>query len=237
MSNYYIDQFKVHLSRLSELGISPTNIVMNKNTSDKIYGQLLKASPAYRRETIIPSVDYIWSTRVTIDNTLKDNVAIIQTHHHWMSQVINFVDDKRPSHPITMLKLASTIAERSTCKRRQVGCVLTDAHGRVLSMGHNGVAKGQEHCTDKPCPGANCPSGTGLDKCEAIHAEQNALMFCADVMKIHACYVTASPCINCVKMLMNTSCNEIHFLEKYPHPEAEKLWTNSYFERKWIHHG
>ena len=82
----------------------------------------------------------------------------------------------RPSRGETMLKIASTIAERSTCARRKVGCVLVDINGRVLSMGHNGVAKGQVHCIDTPCPGANCPTGTGLEKCEAIHAEANALM-------------------------------------------------------------
>lgn len=147
----------------------------------------------------------------------------------------------RPSRHETMLKLANTIAERSTCGRRQVGCVITDENGRVISMGHNGVAKGQVHCTELPCPGANCPSGTGLDLCQAIHAEQNALLFCPDVMKIHACYVTASPCVHCVKMLLNTSCQEIHFLEEYPHSDAKILWTTRPDgltpNRSWTHHG
>lgn len=132
----------------------------------------------------------------------------------------------RPTRHTTMLKMAQTIAERSTCARRKVGCVLTDIHGRVLSVGHNGVARGQLHCTDWPCEGATSPSGTNLDGCLAIHAEQNALMFCPDVMKIHACYVTASPCLVCTKMLLNSSCVEIHFLEEYPHFEARHLWMN-----------
>jgi dCMP deaminase len=149
----------------------------------------------------------------------------------------------RPSRDQTMLKLASTLAERSTCGRRQVGCVFTDVHGRVLSMGHNGVAKGQQHCTENPCPGASCPSGTGLDLCQAIHAEQNALMFCSDVMKIHSIYITASPCVHCVKMLLNTSAQEIHFIEEYPHGDAKKLWQGKIdgdslcSERRWIKHG
>ena len=53
----------------------------------------------------------------------------------------------RPSRDATMLKLASTIAERSTCARRQVGCVLTNARGHVLSTGWNGVPAGQPHCS------------------------------------------------------------------------------------------
>lgn len=123
-----------------------------------------------------------------------------------------------------MLKLAGVIAERSTCNRRRVGCVLTDKHGRVLAIGHNGTPAGMRHCIDHPCPGVTCASGTGLDLCEAIHAETNALIFCSDIMKIDTCYVTASPCISCVKALLNSSCERIVFREKYSHPEAEQLW-------------
>ena len=141
----------------------------------------------------------------------------------------------RPSRIETMLRIAEVIAERSTCCRRRVGCVLTDKNGRVLSIGHNGVAMGQPHCTDEPCRGAHLPSGTGLDRCLALHAEQNALMFCSDIMKIDTCHVTASPCMTCVKLLLNTSCRTIVFRELYPHTEALKLWTDS--GRSWVHHG
>ena len=103
-----------------------------------------------------------------------------------------------------MMKIAQAISERSTCARRQVGCVLTDRNGRVLSMGHNGVPRGHHHCTERPCGGQGFASGQGLEACQAIHAEQNALMFCSDIEKIHACYVTTSPCEHCSKMLLNT---------------------------------
>lgn len=148
---------------------------------------------------------------------------------------------KRPTRNDTMLELASVIARRSTCGRRQVGCVLTDAQGRVLSMGHNGVPRGHPHCTETPCPGVHCASGAGLELCSAVHAEQNALMFCPDTMRIDACYVTTAPCVHCVKMLMNTSCREIHFLEEYAHLDARKLWTTRPDgltpSRMWVHHG
>ena len=142
----------------------------------------------------------------------------------------------RPSRDTVMLNIARELATRSTCSRRNVGCVLTDKHGRVLAMGHNGSAAGQLHCTDFACSGALLPSGTGLDACEAIHAEQNALMFCPDVMKIETCYVTASPCVSCAKMLMNTSCKTIVFLEEYPHEIAKQLWLKSNEDRAWRQH-
>jgi len=134
---------------------------------------------------------------------------------------------KRPSRDITMLQVAAILAERSTCARRRVGCVLTDSQGRVLSMGHNGVPMGMPHCIDAPCQGAKYKPGTGLDLCEAIHAEQNALMFCSDIMKVDTCYVTVSVCNSCCKMLLNSSCKRIVFLEEYPHKEAKLLWKKA----------
>lgn len=139
----------------------------------------------------------------------------------------------RPPIFETMLEIARAIAKRSTCARRAVGAVLVDQHNRVLSIGHNGPAKGMPHCTDQPCEGAKYPSGTGLDLCQAIHAEQNALLFCPDIMKIDKCFVTVSPCIHCVKMLMNTSCKTIIFEEAYAHnKQAQQLWEQDP-SRKW----
>lgn len=110
----------------------------------------------------------------------------------------------RPTRHQTMMEIAQAISKRSTCARRRVGCVLTDVNGRVLSMGHNGVPRGHAHCTEHPCGGQGFKTGQGLEACQAIHAEQNALMFCSDIEKIHACYVTTSPCEHCSKMLLNT---------------------------------
>lgn len=81
------------------------------------------------------------------------------------------------------------------------------------------------------CSGAKSPSGTNLDGCQAIHAEQNALLQCRDIYEIDTCYVTASPCMTCTKLLLNTSCQRIVFLEEYPHTEARELWESA--GRKW----
>lgn len=126
------------------------------------------------------------------------------------------------------LLLAGSWAKRGTCCRRKVGCVLVDVDGHELSTGYNGPPSGEPHCTEAPCPGAGMASGTGLSTCEAIHAEANALLRCKDVDKIHTAYVTASPCIDCVKLLMNTSCVRIVFSEPYAHDAAAKeRWTRT----------
>lgn len=122
----------------------------------------------------------------------------------------------RPTRDETMMDIARTIARRSTCPRREVGAVLTDVHGRVLSAGHNGVAMGEPHCSEgHPCGGEDYRTGVELAACHACHAEMCALMFCADVMKIDTLYVTTSPCSMCVRYFLNTSCRRIVYEELY----------------------
>lgn len=153
----------------------------------------------------------------------------------------------RPSRDTWAMGLAVVTAQRATCLRRAVGCVLLNRRGHVLSTGYNGVASGQPHCnsigwTDDgvgdgsishphACSGAHAPSGTNLEGCQAIHAEQNALLQCRDVYSIDTAYVTASPCMTCVKLLLNTSCQRVVYLEEYPHSTARDLWVSS--GRQW----
>ena len=154
----------------------------------------------------------------------------------------------RPTRDEWGLQLAQVTASRSTCLRRSVGCVLVDKRGHILATGYNGVAAGAKHCnegnrffktltdvaklnitTEYPhaCPGSQSPSGTNLDGCQAIHAEQNALLQCGKEWEIDTCYTTTAPCMTCVKLLLNTSCQRIVFKEDYPHSEARVLWENA----------
>jgi len=156
----------------------------------------------------------------------------------------------RPAKETTWLKVCCDIAEQSTCLRRAVGCVLVDVRGHVLSTGYNGVAPGRPHCNERltvfdgnlpvhasgavprgikthfeylnACKGSASKPGEGLDLCEAIHAEQNALLQCRDPQAIHTCYVTHSPCVHCAKLLCCTSCSRVIFLEEYAHGAAAR---------------
>ncbi len=145
----------------------------------------------------------------------------------------------RPTRDQWAMSLALETSKRTTCLRRAVGCVLLSERGHVLATGYNGVAMGQPHCNTlgelgfpkshypNACPGAQAKSGTQLDACQAIHAEQNALLQCRDVFAVHTCYVTTSPCVTCVKLLLNTGCQRIVFKELYPQPDAFRLWRNA----------
>lgn len=161
------------------------------------------------------------------------------------------------------LRFAEVAALRSTCFRRSVGAVLVDVNGHLISTGRNGVATGVPHCNERvlrpasafgdtglaarqvtwpnACPGANLPSGTGLDLCEAIHAEQNALIQCTRPLEIMTCYVTINPCMHCLKMLLNTSCRRIVYRDPYPSSikECRDLWERAGKARgathQWLH--
>lgn len=134
----------------------------------------------------------------------------------------------RPSIDTVMMQVARVMSYRSTCARRRVGCVLVNDMNHVVATGYNGVAAGQPHCIEKNCPGAQAPSGQGLDMCEAIHAEANALLQCGNVYDISAAYCTTAPCVHCVKLLMNTGCMNIYFKEDYPHSKQSKsLWLTN----------
>ena len=138
----------------------------------------------------------------------------------------------RPSKDEYFMDMALLVSERSTCLRRKVGAVLINKRKHVLATGYNGVASGQPHCLDIPCIGANSSSGTDLDLCEAVHAEQNALLQCRNVFEIDTCYVTVSPCMTCTKLLLNTSCQTIIFEEDYVDQKARLLWERH--DRKWV---
>jgi dCMP deaminase len=146
----------------------------------------------------------------------------------------------RPSRDDTGIAMARVWAARGTCGRRKVGCQLMDADGWPLSSGYNGPPAGADHCSaDAPCAGFGAPSGTGLSACEAVHAEINALMRCSDVQQIHTCYVTASPCSECVKAICNTPCKRIVFAEEYGTEAGHAALARSRWVlagRSWIHY-
>jgi len=126
-----------------------------------------------------------------------------------------------------MMQMAEIVAKRSTCIRRSVGAVITNETGIVLATGFNGVPQGIDHCNEgSPCDGALAPSGTRLDECLAIHAEQNALIQLSNPREAAYIYTTTETCIHCTKMLLNTSVHTIYYRETYT-PSNIGLWLNS----------
>ena len=120
------------------------------------------------------------------------------------------------------LQIAKLVAERSTCRRRKVGCVLVDTQKHIVATGYNGGPSGFTHCLDVPCEGASAPSGTDLDKCFAVHAEVNAFLQLTSEDNLTA-YLSTTPCFTCAKMLCNSKVVRIVAHEWYSHDEVKKM--------------
>jgi dCMP deaminase len=134
------------------------------------------------------------------------------------------MDQTRPSIDRVMLNIAVCLAQRATCYKLAVGCVLTDHDGRILSAGYNGKPKGFTHCLTNRCDG---------DVCLATHAETNALMSCRGMQSIHTCYTTHSPCMSCVKQLIQTNCRRIIYMHETPEILlAHRHWQHA--GRQWF---
>ena len=114
----------------------------------------------------------------------------------------------RPDIDEYFLKIASVVAERSTCRRHHVGAVaVKDRH--ILATGYNGAAAGVKDCLELGClrDELNIPSGTRHEICRGIHAEQNVIVQASlhgVSLEGATIYVTHTPCILCAKMLVNT---------------------------------
>lgn len=113
------------------------------------------------------------------------------------------------------LKIATLVATRATCPRREVGCVITNKYNHIMATGYNGAPRAYPHCTDEPCGGDSAKTGERVNTCMATHAEQNALLQCHNTMEIHTIYCTTAPCITCAKLIANTTCQLVVFAEKY----------------------
>jgi dCMP deaminase len=141
------------------------------------------------------------------------------------------MEKQRPSYDEYFMEMAHVVSKRSTCKRRKVGAILVkDKH--ILSTGYNGAPKGIRHCSEVGClrDEMNVPSGERHELCRGLHAEQNAIIQAAVFgisIKDSILYCTNTPCIVCVKMLINAGVKEIIYSGDYPDDLAKKMLNES----------
>lgn len=148
-----------------------------------------------------------------------------------MKELIDFkkylnldVDDRLDLHYIFM-QTALLFSTRSECQRKHVGCVITQDN-RIVSVGYNGNYHSGPACTyDDSCPLDS--AGTCL---RSIHAETNALAFCAKhSIKTDGAtmYITLSPCLSCAKMIVQSGIKRIYYLEEYRNIEGLEYIKNT----------
>lgn len=133
----------------------------------------------------------------------------------------------RPSWDEYFMEVASVVAMRSTCIRRNIGALIVKDK-RILATGYNGAPSGLPHCTEVGClrEALGVPSGERHEICRGLHAEQNALIQAARygiAVEGSSLYCTTEPCSLCAKMLINAGIRRIVFREEYPDPLSREL--------------
>ncbi len=119
------------------------------------------------------------------------------------------------------LRIASVVAMRSSCCRRQVGAILVK-DGRIISTGYNGTPRGIQNCDEGGCPRCNnhnIASSIDLHECICCHAEENTLSQAAYhgiSVKDSSLYTTLFPCKLCAKMLINSGVKHVVYQSDYP---------------------
>ncbi len=106
------------------------------------------------------------------------------------------------------LRMAKIWAENSYCRRRRVGAIIVK-DSMIISDGFNGTPSGFENV---------CEDENGSTKAYVLHAEANAITKVARSNNSSdgaTLYVTASPCIECAKLIIQSGIKRVVFDEMY----------------------
>lgn len=106
------------------------------------------------------------------------------------------------------LRMAGIWSENSYCRRRKVGALIVKEQ-MIISDGYNGTPAGFENV---------CEDGNGLTKSYVLHAEANAITKVARSNNSSdgaTLYVTASPCVECAKLIIQAGIRRVVFKDLY----------------------
>ena len=140
----------------------------------------------------------------------------------------------RPSLDDYFLKIASVVAERSTCRRHNMGAIaVRDKH--ILTTGYNGAPAGLKDCLELGClrDELGIPSGTRQEICRAIHAEQNVIIQAAlhgISLEGATIYCTHTPCVLCAKMLVNARIKRFVSFREYNDDSYREMFKEAGIE-------
>ncbi len=106
------------------------------------------------------------------------------------------------------LRMATIWSENSYCRRRKVGAIIV-RDKMIISDGYNGTPAGFENV---------CEDESGMTKSYVLHAEANAITKVARSNNSSdgaTLYVTASPCLECAKLIIQAGIRRVVFNELY----------------------
>ncbi len=140
----------------------------------------------------------------------------------------------RPDFDEYVLKLASVVAERATCRRHHMGAIaVRDKH--ILTTGYNGAPSGLKDCLELGClrDEMGIPSGERHEICRGVHAEQNVIIQAAlhgISLEGSTIYCTHTPCVLCAKMLVNAKIKRFVSFGRYNDDEFIGLFREAGIE-------
>ncbi|WP_434503447.1 deoxycytidylate deaminase [Prevotella sp.] len=117
-------------------------------------------------------------------------------------------EEKQEKLDYRYLRMARIWAENSYCKRRQVGALVVK-NKMIISDGYNGTPSGFENL---------CEDSNNVTHPYVLHAEANAITKLArsnNNSDGSTLYVTASPCIECSKLIIQSGIKRVVYGEKY----------------------
>ena len=118
------------------------------------------------------------------------------------------MDDKQQKLDQRYLRMARIWAENSYCQRRQVGALVVKDK-MIISDGYNGTPSGFENV---------CEDDNNVTKPYVLHAEANAITKLArsnNNSDGSSIYITASPCIECAKLIIQAGIRRVVYGEQY----------------------
>ena len=121
---------------------------------------------------------------------------------------MGYAEEKQRQLDIRYLKMARIWAENSYCVRRKVGALIVKDK-MIISDGYNGTPSGFENV---------CEDENNVTKPYVLHAEANAITKIArsgNSSEGATMYVTASPCIECAKLIIQSGVRRVVYSEKY----------------------
>lgn len=116
--------------------------------------------------------------------------------------------DKQEKLDQRYIRMARIWAENSYCIRRQVGAILVKGK-MIISDGYNGTPSGFENI---------CEDENNVTKPYVLHAEANAISKVArsnNSSEGATLYVTASPCIECAKLIIQAGISRVVYADSY----------------------
>ena len=117
-------------------------------------------------------------------------------------------NDKQELLDKRYLHMSAIWTENSYCTRRKVGAIIVK-NKMIISDGYNGTPAGFENI---------CEDESGSTKPYVLHAEANAITKVARSNNSSdgaTLYVTASPCVECAKLIIQAGIKRVVFNELY----------------------